>query len=155
MEPVPVLFAKLQASHIPEVLAIDKVVHSAPWTEQSFRNELTNPHSVFIVALSLGKVVGFGGAWLLVDEAHITNVAVEPSTQRRGIGEKICRELLDRSKQAGMICSTLEVRESNIAAIKLYEKLGFVQTNVRKKYYPDNQENAVVMWLHDLVGWKG
>lgn len=147
-------FERLDASHIPTILEIEKVVNSAPWSEQSFRNELTHPHGYFIVAIEDGKVVGYGGFWMVVDEAHITTVAVSPDHQRHGIGSKMMIELLSKAKVAGMKCSTLEVRAGNETAIRIYEWLGYVSAATRKSYYPDNKEDAVVMWLHHLDQWE-
>jgi ribosomal-protein-alanine N-acetyltransferase len=147
-------FERLDEGHIQQILEIERVVNTAPWSEQSFRNELTHPHGYFIVALVEGKLVGYGGYWMVIDEAHITTVAISPEHQRRGIGKKLMVELLDQAKQNGMTCSTLEVRASNDPAIKLYENLGYVSAARRKSYYPDNKEDAVVMWLHHLQTWE-
>jgi ribosomal-protein-alanine N-acetyltransferase len=99
-------------------------------------------------------VIAYGGVWLVVDEAHITTVAVDEAKRRNGVGKRMMVELLNRSQEAGMKCSTLEVRAGNDPAVKLYEKLGYVTTARRKGYYPDNNEDALVMWLHDLVNWE-
>lgn len=140
----------LREEHLPRVLEIERRVNGAPWSERSFRNELDHPHGIFRVALENGEVVGYGGIWLVIDEAHVTNVAVEPEHQGQGIGRRIMSELLKAAAEAGMRCSTLEVRAGNAPALALYEKLGFERTAVRKGYYPDNREDAVVMWLHSL-----
>jgi len=147
-------FEELQEEHIPAILEIEKQVNSAPWSEKSFRNELDHKGGIFIVALLEGKVAGYGGVWLVVDEAHITTIAVEPVHQRQGAGSRLVIDLLLRAKECGMTCATLEVRASNTIAITLYEKLGFKNTATRKAYYPDNKEAAIVMWLYDLVAWE-
>lgn len=136
--------------HLERVLEIEKLSHSAPWSEASFRNEFDAPQSVFLAAIADGKVVGYGGAWVLIDEAHITNVAVHPDYRGLGLGRKLMNEVLARSKERGAECATLEVRAGNAPAIKLYESMGFVSAAIRKAYYPDNKEDAVVMWLHNL-----
>lgn len=143
-------FEALNESHLPQVLEIEKQANSAPWSEKSFRNELDHAFGVFLVALVEGKVVGYGGIWLVVDEAHVTNLAVDSSMHRQGIARRLMTELLNRARERGMTCSTLEVRASNEAAIRLYEGLGYKQTAVRRGYYPDNREDAVVMWMYDL-----
>ncbi len=145
-------FAPLLESHIEAIQVIEKEWNSSPWSEQSFRNELTNPHSVFRVMILNGDVVGYGGIWNLVDECHVTTLAVSKETRRFGLGRKLIEHLLSEAKSAKMTCATLEVRASNEGAIKLYESLGFCRAAVRKKYYPDNQEDAIVMWLYDLAG---
>jgi len=147
-------FEALEVGHIPHLLKIEAQVNTAPWSERAFMNELVNSNAVFRVAFLNGQVVGYGGVWLLVDEAHITTVAVDPSHHRKGIGWKLVAELLYAAKEAGMDCSTLEVRAGNEAALRLYERFGFVREAVRKRYYPDNQEDAVVMWLYDLPEWE-
>ena len=147
-------FEELAESHIPAILAIEQEANSSPWSEQSFKNELDNPHKAFLVAIASGMVIGYGGIWLIVDEAHVTNIAISPDYRRQGIGQRLMVQLLDRAKEAGMTCSTLEVRASNAAAITMYEQLGYRETARRKRYYPDNQEDAVVMWLYDLQAWE-
>jgi ribosomal-protein-alanine N-acetyltransferase len=147
-------FEALEESHIPAILEIEREVNSAPWSERSFRNELTHAHGVFLTAIGDGNVVGYGGFWMVVDEAHITTVAVAKEFQRKGIGRKMMIELLTRAKAQGMACSTLEVRAGNEPAIKLYENLGYVTAARRKSYYPDNKEDALVMWLHSLTDWE-
>ena len=147
-------FEPFQESHLPQILAIEKESNSAPWSERSFRNELEHAYGIFIVAILNSKVVGYGGIWLVVDEAHVTNIAIDPEQRRQGIGKRLMVELLEAAKAAGMACSTLEVRASNEAAIKLYEQLGFVNAATRKGYYPDNKEDAVVMWLYNLDTWE-
>lgn len=143
-------FELLQKTHIPAILEIENRTNSAPWSERSFLNELDNPHGIFLVAFDEGKIVAYGGVWLVIDEAHITTVAVDDSKRRQGIGERLMRELLKRAKERGMVCSTLEVRAGNAPAVALYEKLGYQVTARRKNYYPDNNEDALVMWLHDM-----
>ena len=101
-----------------------------------------------------GEVVAYGGIWLVIDEAHVTTIAVAAPHRRQGIGEKLMVELLERGRTAGMVCSTLEVRAGNQPAITLYEKLGYHVAATRKGYYPDNKEDAVVMWLYDLDKWQ-
>lgn len=149
----PIRFELLAEEHLPDVLAIEKMSNGAPWSEPSFRNEIGHANGHFLVAKREGKVVGFGGVWLLVDEAHVINVAIDPNHRRQGIARNLVSELLVRSKDDGMTCATLEVRSSNDAALKLYEGLGFVQTAIRRHYYPDNKEDAIVMWLYNLDQW--
>ena len=143
----------LAEEHIPDILLIEKESNGAPWSEKSFRNELNHSHGIFLVAMDGGRVVGYAGEWLVVDEAHITTVAVSPDQRRKGIGRHLTIDLLNLAKERGMMCSTLEVRAGNTPAIELYRALGYVETARRKAYYPDNQEDALVMWLHDLQKW--
>ncbi len=145
---------KFDESHLSALLLIEPTVNTAPWSERAFRNELNHDNGIFRVAIQDGEVVGYGGVWLVIDEAHITTVAVKPEVQRQGIGRRLVIELLSAARDQGMLCSTLEVRAGNDVAIRLYERLGFQQAAVRRKYYPDNQEDAVVMWLYDLKSWE-
>lgn len=146
-----VRFEPLRAEHIAAVLAVEAQCQSSPWSERSFRNELDQKQSVFLVAVLGGEVVGYAGAWILADEAHITTLAVAPSHRRQGLGIQLMEEVLSRAVERDAICSTLEVRAGNEAALRLYEGMGYARCGLRKGYYPDNREDAVVMWLHDLA----
>ncbi len=147
-------FEPIRDDRLPGVLEIERQVNSAPWSERSFRNELDHKDGIFLVAILGGQVVGYGGIWLIVDEAHITTLAVDPAHQRKGIGKQMLTELMKRAKAAGMVCCTLEVRAGNASAIALYEHMGFVTSATRKSYYPDNKEDALVMWLFNLNDWS-
>lgn len=140
----------MEAEHIPAVLRVETRSNPAPWSEASFRSELKNPQAHYLVALAGNEVAGYCGAWDVIDELHITNIAVDPQFRRQGLGKKLMIETLNSAKKRGMRCSTLEVRAGNEAAIKLYEKLGFQKCATRKGYYPVNSEDAIVMWLYDL-----
>ena len=149
-----VRFVPLQESHLERIVEIEKLSNTSPWSDQSFRNEIANPRGPFLVALADGEICGFGGVWHVVDEAHVINVAVAPEQRGQGIGTRLVTRLLQDSKEAGMACATLEVRAGNRTAIGLYERLGFHEVSRRKAYYPDNREDAVVMWLYGLQEWK-
>ena len=153
MPPKTLRFVALQEEHIPKILEIEAKTNGAPWSERAFRNELTHNDRIFLVGLAGGEVVAYGGVWLVIDEAHVTTLAVAEDARKQGIGITLMIDLLEKSKEAGMVCSTLEVRAGNEAAIKLYEKLGYREIAKRKGYYPDNKEDAVVMWLYDLDKW--
>lgn len=141
-------------AHLAEVVAIEKDSNTAAWSERSFAHEITNPNSIFRVALQQGKVVGYAGLWLVIDEAHITTVCVREDCRHQGIGWALVSHLLEEAKSAGMLCATLEVRKSNAPAIALYRRIGFESTCIRKRYYPDNHEDAMVMWLTNLAAWQ-
>jgi ribosomal-protein-alanine N-acetyltransferase len=147
-------FVALQKDHIPKILEIEQVTHSAPWSQRSFENELEHKYGIFLVGLIEGEVSAYGGVWILVDEAHVTNVVVRSELRGQGIGRRLMIELLTKARAKGAVCATLEVRATNAAAIHLYEDLGFVQSTTRKQYYPDNKEDAVVMMLNDLIKWN-
>lgn len=146
----PLRLDPISETDIPAIVALEKQINSAPWSEQAFRNELGHPHGLFVVAKLDNRIVGYGGVWLVIDEAHITTVAVADEHRRKGIGKHIVTHLLSEARKRGMTCSTLEVRAGNAPAIDLYRNLGFQTTAVRRGYYPDNKEDALVMWLYEL-----
>jgi ribosomal-protein-alanine N-acetyltransferase len=143
-------FEHLDAGHIPAILEIEKEANGAPWSEKSFQNELSHPHGFFLVGLEMGVPIAYGGIWMVIDEAHIITLAVHSEHRRKGIGEKLMTRLLNEAVKRGAQCASLEVRASNEPAMRLYEKFGFVRAAVRKAYYPDNKEDAVIMWLYEL-----
>ncbi|MEG0292305.1 MAG: ribosomal protein S18-alanine N-acetyltransferase [Anaerovoracaceae bacterium] len=119
-----------------------------PWSVESFKREIEeNSIAFYIVCEFDGKVVGYAGVWFILDEGHITNVAVDPQYRNKGLGAKVVGTLIDFSRQEGIKSFTLEVRKSNIAAQNLYKKFGFKEEGVRPKYYENNGEDALIMWL--------
>jgi ribosomal-protein-alanine N-acetyltransferase len=136
--------------HVSAVVEIDRASNGAPWSEASFLREVANPQAHYFVFLESEKVAGFAGYWTLIDEAHVTTIAVSPEMRGKGIGRALMERVLADAASFGMTCATLEVRISNEKAIKLYESLGFVHSGVRKNYYPDNREDAVIMWRYGL-----
>ncbi len=143
---------RMKPEHVSSVQAIEQKTNPSPWSENTFRNEIANRDAEYFIIKDGDVIVGFAGYWKVIDEAHITTIAVEPDRQAAGLGRKLMESLLDHARQAGIACVTLEVRAGNRRAIALYEKLGFVACGVRKRYYADTKEDAVVMWLHDLQG---
>ncbi|EQB86648.1 ribosomal-protein-alanine N-acetyltransferase [Clostridium punense] len=136
----------MNEDNIVEVEAISKLSFPIPWSLDSLKKELENKYANYIV-LKLGdKVVGFGGMWIIFDEAHITNIAVHPDYRGHGLGDILVENLLIICRQKKLVGITLEVRRSNIPAITLYEKHGFIVEGIRKQYYEDNKEDAYVMW---------
>ncbi len=134
-----------------QVLSIEYSTFSNPWSKSSFVNELThNDHSRYLVLLSDDCIVAYGGIWHVLDEAHITTIAVDPKFQRQGLGQIMLELLLTKAVSCGAADITLEVRESNLAAIKLYQKNGFFIGGRRVRYYSDNNEDALVMWKRDI-----
>lgn len=144
-------FESMSLEHIPAVLEIEQASFPTPWSQQAFSYELQcNNLACYVVALHNGKVIGYGGLWLVLDEAHVTNIAIHPAYRGKRLGEKLLFELIRRTLLAGATKMTLEVRPSNYVARKLYTKMGFVERGLRKKYYSDNNEDAIVMWLDAL-----
>ncbi|MBM7583096.1 ribosomal-protein-alanine N-acetyltransferase [Caldicoprobacter guelmensis] len=137
----------IKSDDVDAVWEIEKMCFSVPWSRQSFVLEVEkNKCARYVVAEQDGNVLGYAGMWLIVDEAHVTNIAVHPLFRRKGIGQALLKALMMEAYRMGIDKMTLEVRASNIAAQSLYKKLGFVEVGVRKGYYSDNDEDAVIMW---------
>ncbi|AIS51734.1 putative ribosomal-protein-alanine acetyltransferase RimI [Thermoanaerobacter kivui] len=146
-----VIIRPMEKEDVDEVLEIERLSFSIPWSKEAFISEVTkNSCARYIVAEVDNKIVGYGGFWVVVDEGHITNIAVHPQYRSKGIGSKIMEGLIDIAKKNGISAMTLEVRESNIVAQHLYAKFGFRPLGRRKGYYLDNSEDAIVMWKYDL-----
>jgi ribosomal-protein-alanine N-acetyltransferase len=136
---------------VPAVVDLDQKSFSLPWPERSFRFELTdNPASRCWVAELGGKVVGMIVVWLIVDEAHVATIATDPQYRRQGIGKRLLAHALQQLIDDGARSSFLEVRESNLAAQEMYRKFGYEVTGRRRRYYRDNDEDAILMNLDAL-----
>ena len=145
-----IVIEPMEESHLPEVMRIERAVFQPGWSEQAFLQDLRNPSAFYLVLRFQGKIVGYAGMWMVVDEAHITNVAVLPEYRGRGFAQRLIHRLLSFARERGMTRATLEVRVSNAPAQKLYEKFGFRPVPVHKRYYDDG-EDALIMWLDDLA----
>ena len=134
-----------------EIMAdLDKLCFATPWSLDAFEQEIKYNNLAFYVVAQVGEmVVGYAGLWAIIDEGHITNVAVHPHYRKRNIGEALVSVLIESTRKAGVLYHTLEVRLSNQVAISLYRKLGFQEAGLRKKYYEDNNEDALIMWLSE------
>jgi ribosomal-protein-alanine N-acetyltransferase len=143
----PLEFRSMRLDDIPVICEIEQESFATPWTEGAFFNELTNNQFArYMVMECEGQVIGYGGMWLIMEEAHVTNVAVRAAFRGKKLGERLMRELQMTASFFGAERMTLEVRPSNIIAQRLYEKLGFHSVGVRRGYYTDNREDALVMW---------
>ncbi|MDN5344785.1 MAG: [ribosomal protein S18]-alanine N-acetyltransferase [Clostridia bacterium] len=141
----------MSGENLDGVLAIERVSFPTPWTRHSFLNEIYNNNfAYYYVALAGRQVVGYTGMWIILDEAHITNVAVHPDYRGRRVGEILLNVLVQEAMYLGADRMTLEVRVSNLPAQRLYERLGFYRAGVRRGYYNDNREDAIIMWKHFL-----
>jgi ribosomal-protein-alanine N-acetyltransferase len=139
--------------HLNQVLEIEEASFPAPWSYYAFAYEiLQNNLAHYIVVMSGQEVVGYSGMWLVLDEAHITNVAVHPDYRQKSIGKSLMLEMMRLAVLNGSTKMTLEVRPTNTAARRLYEQLGFVEKGRRKRYYTDNNEDAIIMWKDNLTG---
>ncbi|WP_235860242.1 ribosomal protein S18-alanine N-acetyltransferase [Rossellomorea aquimaris] len=131
------------------VMEIEHCSFSIPWTREAFYNEIEQNHlSTYLVVEDGESIAGYCGVWLVVDEAHITNVAVLPDYRGKGLGEALMKGIMEIAKEVGARVMTLEVRVSNEAAKGLYRKMGFQDGGIRRRYYSDNQEDALVMWVN-------
>lgn len=141
----------MKEEDINQVLEIENLSFLDPWTRRMYLAEVRERNnSYFIVAKCGEKIIGYGGFWLVVDEAHLVNLAIHPDFRRQSIGTQIMHYLLTLAKQLEAKRATLEVRESNIVAQNFYAKFGFIPVAYRKKYYSDTKEDAVIMWLNEL-----
>lgn len=137
--------------HVDSIIEIEQMSFSIPWTKEAFEMEATmNKCATYIVAMIGDRVAGYGGFWMIIDEAHITNIAVHPDYRGRGVGNAVMKGLIEAAKKRGASSMTLEVRESNEVALNLYHKFGFRAYGRRKGYYQDNGEDAIIMWKYDL-----
>jgi [ribosomal protein S18]-alanine N-acetyltransferase len=137
-------------NHVNQVLYISTLSFLTPWTRESIEKELENQFARYVVAVKDGLVIGYGGIWLILDEGHITNIAIHPEYRGIGAGDMIVEALIELCKLEGIASITLEVRKSNTVAQRLYKKHGFIEEGVRKNYYADTKEDAVIMWKHNL-----
>lgn len=149
--PLDVSITEMQLSDLPAVMNIERQSFPTPWSERAFVSELTrNVYAHYIVARVDGEVAGYAGMWLILDEAHVTNIAVNPKWRGRGIGDRLLTELEHRARAHGCTRMTLEVRPSNDVAQALYRKHGFVARGIRPGYYSDTNEDAIIMWKDSL-----
>lgn len=130
-----------------EMAEIEKICFSEPWSEDSIISDIEHSErSFYIVAEIEGHIVGYIGCWKIIDEGHITNVAVRPEYRRKHIAENLINVMISVTEDEDISSWTLEVRESNEPAKALYSKLGFKDAGRRKGYYPDTKEDAIIMW---------
>lgn len=142
-------YRKMTVDDVEAVHAIEVESFPTPWSLDSFHYEMrVNPYANYIVAEDeTGAIVGYCGMWIVIDSAQITNVAVTKNARGQGIGEGLMREAMRVAKEQKAEMMSLEVRVSNEIAQKLYRKLGFQEGGIRKGYYTDNHEDALVMWV--------
>jgi ribosomal-protein-alanine N-acetyltransferase len=142
----------MEQEDIPQVTEIDREAFPTLWPPANYEREFKNGLAHYIVACDEEGhyVIGFAGLWMLVDEAHITNIAVREKHRRQGIGEALLIAIIELAIKLGAHLITLEVRASNAEAQKLYAKYGFVKVGLRRGYYTDNHEDAVLMSIKDV-----
>lgn len=139
-------FEPLRFEHLRQMAEIEKEAFDMPWTENMFIPELNCADATYLVGTRGDEVVCYGGFHTVLDEAHITNIAVKSTQRGRGIGKFLMSALLAKAREKGVKSITLEVRDNNVPAIRLYESFGFRTEGVRKRYY-NNKYDALIMWL--------
>jgi [ribosomal protein S18]-alanine N-acetyltransferase len=139
------------------VVDIEAASFTKPWTRQMLAQELRHSDvtRVYVLKLSDGQIAAFCACWLVVDEVHINTIAVDESMRRCGLATALLEHVLADVTSAGAAQATLEVRRSNVAALRLYERLGFVVAAARPRYYSDPEEDGLILWRHDLRADSG
>lgn len=138
-------FTEMKAEHVTQVAQLEKLCFADPWSEKSIASELNNYWAYWVVALWDDRVIGYIGSQSSFDETDVMNVAVHPDFRRKGIAESLIETLIKELKNRGSHALMLEVRASNVPAIALYEKLGFLQVGCRKNYYRNPKEDALIL----------
>jgi len=147
----PVVIDDMTLEDIDDVQEVERSSFPVPWPANAFRHELTqNRNARYVVARAGNRVAGYAGIWLMVDEAHITTFAVHPGFRRQRVGERLLQRLFEIAAVMNAEWLTLEVRASNLPAQRLYEKYGFRRAGVRRRYYSDNNEDALIMWTERI-----
>ncbi|MCE5341981.1 MAG: ribosomal protein S18-alanine N-acetyltransferase [Eubacteriales bacterium] len=137
---------RMTAEDVSQVVEIEKATFATPWSRQSFLDEMEkNACARYLVAEEDGRIIAYGGAWIILEEGHITNIAVKQDSRGKGVGKALLKALMQYAANLGVQYLTLEVRKSNMTAQKLYEAFGFQTLGVRKDYYEDNGEDALLM----------
>lgn len=140
-----VIIRRMTLSDVDGVAAVEAATFPTPWSREAFESEMRNVAARYLVAEENGRIIGFAGAWVILDESHVTNIAVLEEKRGLGIGRRLTQGLLQYLSNLGAAYTTLEVRRSNAVAQSLYVSLGFIKLGVRKRYYEDNGEDALIM----------
>lgn len=141
---------KMKPADLGRVIEIEKISFADPWSESAYLTEISNASAHYSV-LCIGKdIVGFAGMWVIIDEAHITTLAVDPDYRKKRMGERLLIDLLEEALARSATRATLEVRQSNVSAQNLYIKYDFKPVAIRREYYSSNNENAVIMWVDNI-----
>lgn len=145
----------MKIEDIDEVLVIEALSFATPWSREAFTMEVCDNRCARYLVAKGTKVLGYVGMWIIMDEGHITNLAVHPDYRGNKIGEVLLKALIKLASSIGITQMTLEVRKSNKTAQNLYIKLGFKVSGIRKKYYSNNQEDALIMWNRNINATSG
>ncbi|MEG1848795.1 MAG: ribosomal protein S18-alanine N-acetyltransferase [Lachnospiraceae bacterium] len=149
-----IVIRDMKCEDVARVAQIEEETFSMPWCQNAFLEMLANEHAHYLVAEEDGLIVGICGLRDILGEGDVTNVAVISSHRNRGIGYTMLVQLLKTGQRYGVTAVTLEVRQSNVAAIHLYEKLGFKIEGIRKNFYSDPQEHAAIMWRREKEAYE-
>ena len=146
------MLSVMRLEDIEHVSRLERRCYTLPWSSSAYVTEVGNTSAHYVVAKDeTGTLLGYAGMWVIMDELHVTTIAVDPAQRGRRIGERLLINLIEESIPRGAARATLEVREGNVAAHSLYLKYGFEDVAVRKNYYSDNNENAIIMWANHLL----
>ncbi|MDR7417113.1 MAG: ribosomal protein S18-alanine N-acetyltransferase [Armatimonadota bacterium] len=149
---LPVRIERMREQDIPRVLQIERASFPTPWPPEAYRREIRENRTAHYIVARVGEeVVGYAGMWVILEEAHITTIAVDPKWRGRRVGERLLVALIEEARNRGARWVTLEVRKSNHIAQNLYRKYGFREVHVRKGYYTDNGEDALIMWTGNIL----
>ncbi len=140
-----ILIRRMTAADVDGVAAVEAATFPTPWSRDAFASEMNNVAARYLVAEKEGRIIGFAGAWIILDESHVTNIAVLKEERGQGVGRMLTEGLMQYLSNLGAAYATLEVRKSNEVAQNLYVSLGFIKLGVRKRYYEDNGEDALIM----------
>jgi ribosomal-protein-alanine N-acetyltransferase len=144
-----ITFRNMKEEDISQIVAIEEASFATPWTAEAFERELNmNEYAHYVVMETEEGILGYCGLWIVLDESHITNIAILPQYRGQRLGEALLQEVVDKARALGAKTMTLEVRVSNEVAKKLYRRHGFQNGGIRKRYYTDNYEDGLVMWVN-------
>ncbi|ENQ3081131.1 ribosomal protein S18-alanine N-acetyltransferase [Bacillus cereus] len=144
-----ITFRNMKEKDIPQIVAIEEASFATPWTAEAFERELNmNEYAHYVVLETEEGIMGYCGLWMILDESHITNIAILPKYRGLKLGQALLQEVINKARAFGAKTMTLEVRVSNEVAKKLYRKFGFQNGGIRKRYYTDNYEDGLVMWVN-------
>jgi [ribosomal protein S18]-alanine N-acetyltransferase len=145
------LIRRMTAEDIDAVVEVERQSFTTPWSRTAFEAEIEeNDLACYLVVIYAGQIIGYGGMWIILDEAHVTNIAILPDYWGRGFGRSLLAVMIEKAREHGVGSMTLEVRASNERAQVLYVGMGFVKRGIRRHYYADTQEDAFIMWREGL-----
>ena len=140
------IIREIKHNDLDQINEIEKICFSIPWSRESYERELENKLAYYQCAEEEGKILGYMGMWRILDECHITNIAVLPQCRKTGVATELINKMIEICKCSEISQMTLEVRESNMPAINLYKKFGFREAGKRPRYYQAPTEDAIIMW---------